>query len=86
MALVPRTGFVGDRDQSRTEARTNEYAGQQIIVVDNTDVRCRDRSCITDLPQVFETCDPNAANPAEIIKTIRVSIRGLDIQDWRKAL
>jgi CDGSH-type Zn-finger protein len=66
-----RIGFVGDKDQSRTEGKTNEYAGQQITIVDNTDVCCRDRSCITDLPQVFETCDPNAASPAEIIKTIR---------------
>ena len=64
-------GFVGDKDQSRTEGKTNEYAGQQITVVDNTDVCCRDRSCITELPQVFETCDPNAASPEEIMKTIR---------------
>ena len=66
-----RIAFVGDKDQSRTEGRTNEYACQQITIVDNTDVCCRDRSCITDLPQVFETCDPNTASPAEIIKTIR---------------
>ena len=64
-------GFVGDKDQSRTEGKTNEYEGQQITVVDNTDVCCRDRSCITVLPQVFETCDPNAASPEEIMKTIR---------------
>jgi CDGSH-type Zn-finger protein len=66
-----RIGFVGDKDQSRTKGQTNEYAGQQIVIVDNTDVCCRDRSCITELPQVFETCDPNAASPEEIINTIR---------------
>jgi CDGSH-type Zn-finger protein len=63
--------FVGDRDQGRTKGETNEYVGEQITIVDNTDVCCRDRSCIRELPQVFETCDPNAASPEEIIRTIR---------------
>ena len=64
-------GFVGDKDRSRTQGETNEYVGRDITIVDNTDVCCRDRSCITELPQVFETCDPNAASPEEIINTIR---------------
>jgi CDGSH-type Zn-finger protein len=66
-----RIGFVGERDPSREKGQTNEYAGQEITIVDNTDVCCRDRSCITGLPQVFETCDPNAASPEDIIRTIR---------------
>ena len=66
-----RIGFVGDRDPGRAKGETNEYAGREITIVDNTDVCCRDRSCIAGLPQVFETCDPNAASPEDIIKTIR---------------
>ena len=66
-----KTGFAGDRDPGRTRGETNEYEGQQITIVDNADVCCRDRSCMTDLPQVFETCDPNAASPEEIVNTIR---------------
>ena len=66
-----RIGFVGDRDPGRAKGETNEYAGREITIVDNTDVCCRDRSCIAGLPPVFETCDPNAASPEDIIKTIR---------------
>jgi CDGSH-type Zn-finger protein len=65
-----KIGFIGDRDPSRAKGETNEYAGRQITIVDNTDVCCRDRSCVTELPQVFETCDPNAASPEDIMKTI----------------
>jgi CDGSH-type Zn-finger protein len=64
-------GFVGERDPSRVKGETNEYAGREITIVDNTDVCCRDRSCITGLPQVFETCDPNAASAEDIMSTIR---------------
>jgi CDGSH-type Zn-finger protein len=66
-----RIGFVGEKDLNRQKGETNEYPGRQVTIVDNTDVCCRDRSCITELPQVFETCDPNAASAEDIIKTIR---------------
>jgi CDGSH-type Zn-finger protein len=66
-----KTGFVGERDPNRAKGETNEYAGKEITIVDNTDVCCRDRSCITGLPQVFETCDPDAASMEDIMQTIR---------------
>jgi CDGSH-type Zn-finger protein len=66
-----RISFVGDRDPGRVKGETNEYVGKEITIVDNTDVCCRDRSCIARLPQVFEPCDPNAASPEDIIETIR---------------
>jgi CDGSH-type Zn-finger protein len=66
-----KISFVGEKDPSRVCGQVNEYVGKDITIVDNTDVCCRDRSCINDLPQVFENCDPNAASSDEIIKTIR---------------
>ena len=66
-----KIGFVGEKDPGRARGETNEYAGREITIVDNTDVCCRDRSCIAGLPQVFETCDPNAASAEEIMDTIR---------------
>ena len=66
-----RIGFVGERDHDRVCGQVNEYAGKDITIVDNTDVCCRDRSCINDLPQVFETCDPDAVSPDEVMKTIK---------------
>jgi CDGSH-type Zn-finger protein len=66
-----RIGFVGERDPNREKGETNEYAGKEISIVDNSDVCCRDRSCIRELPQVFETCDPDAASTEDIIRTIR---------------
>jgi CDGSH-type Zn-finger protein len=66
-----KIGFVEEKDPNRAKGETNEYAGKEITIVDNTDVCCRDRSCITGLPQVFENCDPNAAGPEDIIETIR---------------
>lgn len=66
-----RMGFAGERDPNREKGETNEYEGKEITIVDNTDVCCRDRSCIRELPQVFETCDPDAASPEDIMNTIR---------------
>jgi len=66
-----KAGFVGEMDPNRAKGEINEYAGKGITIVDNADVCCRDRSCITGLPQVFETCDPDAASPEDIIETIR---------------
>ena len=63
--------FAGDKDPNRVTGEVNEYVGKGITIVDNTDACCRDRSCITELPQVFETCDPDAADPGQIISTIR---------------
>ena len=65
-----RAGFIGEKDPNRAKGETNEYAGHQITIVDNTDVCCRDRSCVAGLPQVFETCDPNAARPEDIMEAI----------------
>jgi len=66
-----KIGFVGGRDPNRAQGETREYAGNEITIVDDTNVCCRDRSCITGLPQVFETCDPDAASPEDIMETIR---------------
>ena len=66
-----RIGFVGDRDPGRVPGKVNEWKGKGITIVDNTDVCCRDMSCINNLPEVFAEENPDAASVKRIIETIR---------------
>jgi CDGSH-type Zn-finger protein len=66
-----RIGFVGDKDPNRVPGEVHEHVGKGITIVDNTDVCCRDRSCIINLPKVFENDDPDAASADEVIATIK---------------
>ncbi len=66
-----KIGFVGEKDQVRVPKKINEWRGKRITIVDNSDACCRDRSCINNLPQVFENEDPDAATVKEIIETIK---------------
>ena len=66
-----RIGFAGEKDPSRVPVKINEWKGKRITIVDNSDVCCRDRSCVNNLPQVFEEENPDAATVKEIIETIR---------------
>ena len=66
-----KIGFVGEKDPNRVTREINEWKGKRITIVDNSDVCCRDRACVTNLPQVFEEENPDAATVKEIIETIR---------------
>lgn len=66
-----RINFVGEKDPNRVSIKVNEWKGKRITIVDNSDVCCRDRSCVTNLPQVFEEENPDAATVKEIIETIK---------------
>lgn len=66
-----RIGFVGDKDPGRVPGKVNEWRGKGITIVDNTDVCCRDMSCVNNLPEVFAEENPDAASVKRIIETIR---------------
>jgi len=66
-----RIGFIGEKDTRRASGKVNEWRGKGITIVDNTDVCCRDMSCINNLPQVFAEENPDAASVKEIIETIK---------------
>ena len=66
-----KIGFAGEKDPGRVPREINEWKGKRITIVDNSDVCCRDRSCVNNLPQVFEEENPDAATVKEIIETIR---------------
>ena len=63
--------FIGRKDPGRVPREINECKGKRITIVDNSDVCCRDRSCVNNLPQVFEEGNPDAATVKEIIETIK---------------
>jgi CDGSH-type Zn-finger protein len=66
-----KIGFAGGKDPNRASGKVNEWRGKGITIVDNTDVCCRDMSCINNLPQVFTEENPDAASVKEIIETIK---------------
>ena len=66
-----KIGFAGEKDPNRVPREINEWKGKRITIVDNSDVCCRDRACVNNLPQVFEEENPDAATVKEIIDTIR---------------
>ena len=66
-----KLGFVGAKDPNRVPQKINEWKGKRITIVDNSDVCCRDRSCVNNLPKVFEEENPDAATVKEIIETIK---------------
>jgi len=66
-----KLGFVGGKDPNRVSSKVNEWKGKRITIVDNSDVCCRDRSCVNNLPKVFEEENPDAATVKEIIETIK---------------
>jgi len=66
-----KIGFADEKDPNRVPREINEWKGKRIIIVDNSDVCCRDRACVNNLPQVFEEENPDAATVKEIIDTIR---------------
>ena len=66
-----KIGFAGEKDPNRVSGKVNEWRGKGITIVDNTDVCCRDMSCINNLPQVFAEENPDAASVKKIIETIK---------------
>jgi CDGSH-type Zn-finger protein len=64
-------GFSGEKDPNREAGKVNEWKGKGITIVDNTDVCCRDMSCVNNLPRVFAEENPDAASIKEIIDTIK---------------
>lgn len=66
-----KIGFIGEKDPGRVPREIHEWKGKRITIVDNSDVCCRDRACVNNLPQVFEEENPDAATVKEIIDTIR---------------
>ena len=66
-----KIGFVDEKDPNRVPHEIHEWKGKRITIVDNSDVCCRDRSCVTNLPQVFAEENPDAATVKAIIDTIR---------------
>jgi CDGSH-type Zn-finger protein len=66
-----KIGFAGEKDPNRVSREIHEWKGKRITIVDNSDVCCRDRACVNNLPQVFEEENPDAATVKEIIETIK---------------
>lgn len=66
-----KIGFVGEKDPNIVPREIHEWKGKRITIVDNPDVCCRDRSCVNNLPRVFEEENPDAATVKQIIDTIR---------------
>ncbi len=66
-----KIGFIDEKDPNRVPREIHEWKGKRITIVDNSDVCCRDRACVNNLPKVFEEENPDAATVKEIIDTIR---------------
>jgi CDGSH-type Zn-finger protein len=71
-----RAGFVGDKAADRTKDRAVEYRGTEITIVDNRGVCSHDKSCVRNLPSVFDDrkkrwINPNGAGADEIIETVK---------------
>ncbi len=70
-----KVGFVGEKSPERVPDKTKEYKGKDITIVDNRGVCSHDKSCVNDLPSVFNRdrrpwINPDGASVREIIETI----------------
>jgi CDGSH-type Zn-finger protein len=70
-----RVRFSGEKSPDRVKDKAVEYRGREITIVDNRGVCSHDKSCVRNLPSVFNDkrrrwIDPNGASVQEIISAV----------------
>ena len=81
-------GFRSRKLDGRQPDRVDRYEGKQITILDNRGVCSHRGHCTTNLPNVFRRgtepwIDPDAADPREIARVIRMCPSGALSYEWR---